>query len=483
MTLSMWNIYDWLKNKGYLIQPLITSGQATLKKASILAADVSDPNTVYIGESINDLRKTDSVYLVNGKDIIYIDNTEYETVFNEVNQMFFFYSSWELEMSKCAPYKDGLQRIINLSHEILKIPIFIYDRSGKVLAISQEYPPDIHYHWKELLTGRIIPENRMEELKKSGNLSNVFTMTGPTYFATSPFKVPYLYSPIIIHGEILAHLVFFATNPPIPKGAIFLMSIMTEPMKNHFEIHYSDYVYNYQMASLIHRLLENILPADNTIISELKHIGWKIDDSYIILVFYEPVEGKPVMRERIGEKLQNTIKHCIKLIFEENLVLLVNLSKLGKTSEHLLKTISELAAPHLNTGCSYSFNDFRNLRLYYEQALLAMNFSGKKGEIAYIRDYALPIINNLLLENPLIASLIHPDLLVLKDYDTKHHTEFFQTLKVYLLTSGNYAAIAKMLHIHRNTAIYRIDRLKELMSCDVEDPGTREYLFLSYYLI
>ncbi|SHJ53829.1 PucR family transcriptional regulator [Parasporobacterium paucivorans] len=483
MNLSMWNIHDWLQDKGYKMLTFITYNNAVLKSARILNADVSDINIVYVGNNINDSRKLDSVFLVNGRDIIYIDDADHETVFNEVTQMFEFYSSWELEMNKSALYNNGLQKIIELSHPVFDIPIFIYDKYGKVLAISEEYPVDLHYHWEELYTLRYIPDNRMEELKQYGGLSDVFDKKGPTYFDDSPFGVPYLYSPIIINNEAMAHLVFFAALKPIPEDAIYLMGIMVETIKSHFQIHYADYVYNYQIASLMFSMLEKKDISDNILIAELYRINWKINDSYVILTFFEPVDGKPVMRDRIGNKLQENIKHCQKILFGEYLVLLVNLSKYGSEIQHLLRQINQIIGLHLRSGCSYPFDDFKKMSFYYTQALLTMNASQRIGEVAHINDYALPVINNLLSENVLLNSLIHPDLLSLRSYDLEHHTDFCDTLKVYLASSGNLSVLAKEIHIHRNTAIYRIHRIKELVHCDIEDPEIREYLFLSFHFM
>lgn len=483
MMLSMWNVYDWLLENGYRISASISSEKANLKSTRILNADVSDHNVVYVGNNVDDFHKTDSVFLVNGRDLIHIDEADYETVFNEINRMFEFYSDWELSLNKCAMQFNGLQKIIEMSFPVIRIPIFIYDGCGKVLAISEEYPLDIHYHWKELCTLRYIPENRMEELKQYGGLSKVFDQRGPTFFPDSPFGLSYLYSPIILNNEILAHLVFFAALGPIPKGSIYLMHIVVEAMKIHFQIHYADYVYNYQIANLMHDLLEKKEVPDEQLLTELRRISWNTNDSFVLLTLYEPVDGKPVMRDRIGNKLQENIRHCQKILFGDSLVLLVNLTKYNNNLQRLIQTVNQIIGSHLKCGCSYKFSDFKKLSFYYTQAFLAMNSTQKIGESAIIDDYALAVINSILSGNPLLNSMVHPDLLTLKAYDLDHHTDFCSTLKTYLTSSGNFNLIAKVLHVHRNTAIYRIHRIRELVNCDIDNPAVREHLFLSFYFL
>lgn len=53
--------------------------------------------------------------------------------------------------------------------------------------------------------------------------------------------------------------------------------------------------------------------------------------------------------------------------------------------------------------------------------------------------------------------------------DEKNHTELYHTLRSYLLCGNNVTMASKMLHIHRNTLIYRLKQIREYMGMDVND--------------
>lgn len=78
----------------------------------------------------------------------------------------------------------------------------------------------------------------------------------------------------------------------------------------------------------------------------------------------------------------------------------------------------------------------------------------------------------------LIDSSVSEDLMVqyfkqtlgeLHDYDYKHHSDLLNTLNQYFLSLGNVSLTAKRLFIHRNTIIYRLEKIKEILQTDLRD--------------
>ena len=78
------------------------------------------------------------------------------------------------------------------------------------------------------------------------------------------------------------------------------------------------------------------------------------------------------------------------------------------------------------------------------------------------------------------VNLIHPEVTRLAEYDAVHHTEFARTLEVWLAKERSQAKTAAALHLHRNTLTYRLQRIRELLECDLEDDDTRLHLLLSF---
>lgn len=58
-------------------------------------------------------------------------------------------------------------------------------------------------------------------------------------------------------------------------------------------------------------------------------------------------------------------------------------------------------------------------------------------------------------------------------YDNKKDTELVKTLKVYYESNGNLKKMSEKLFTHYNTVLYRVNRIQEITSCNLEDEKQR----------
>lgn len=65
---------------------------------------------------------------------------------------------------------------------------------------------------------------------------------------------------------------------------------------------------------------------------------------------------------------------------------------------------------------------------------------------------------------------------ILQKEDEEKNTEFYETLKSYFLCGHNAVETASILHIHRNTLIYRLKKIRELTGVDIDDVKKSEEL-------
>ena len=78
------------------------------------------------------------------------------------------------------------------------------------------------------------------------------------------------------------------------------------------------------------------------------------------------------------------------------------------------------------------------------------------------------------------ADLASPALAKLRKYDIDNGTEYYRTLFTYLLCERNQTLTAEKLFLHRNTLIYRVNRIEEIIGTDLKEERERLYLLLSY---
>ena len=73
---------------------------------------------------------------------------------------------------------------------------------------------------------------------------------------------------------------------------------------------------------------------------------------------------------------------------------------------------------------------------------------------------------------------VHPAIQALEKSDMEKGTHLLQTLSVFLEKGENIGDTAKALFLHRNSVIYRLNRIREISGADLTDPGTRFILRL-----
>ncbi len=64
-------------------------------------------------------------------------------------------------------------------------------------------------------------------------------------------------------------------------------------------------------------------------------------------------------------------------------------------------------------------------------------------------------------------------------YDAQHNTDLLPTLSAYFANNGNMARTAHLLNIHRNTLVYRLGRITEILQLDMDDSDVRLNLHLA----
>lgn len=74
------------------------------------------------------------------------------------------------------------------------------------------------------------------------------------------------------------------------------------------------------------------------------------------------------------------------------------------------------------------------------------------------------------------------DLERLEVEDREKGTEFYRTLKEYLLSGNSVNLAAKKMFIHRNTMVYRLSKIHEIMKQDINNPEISKRLLISMIL-
>jgi purine catabolism regulator len=155
-------------------------------------------------------------------------------------------------------------------------------------------------------------------------------------------------------------------------------------------------------------------------------------------------------------------------------------------AEHFAQTILNLARAefpkaHLAIGIGRPVENLLQLRGSYRDAAQAMTLEhrlrhNKPQAYANLGVYRLLLPLSETNELRAFADQILGQLIV---DERAGKTHLLETLRVYFECNGNVAQTAKQLFIHRNTLLYRLDRVREVGKVDLDDAETRLQLQLA----
>jgi purine catabolism regulator len=85
----------------------------------------------------------------------------------------------------------------------------------------------------------------------------------------------------------------------------------------------------------------------------------------------------------------------------------------------------------------------------------------------------------LLRETPELWEFYRSTLVALAEYDTQQGAELLKTLEAFFNNLGNLAQTANALHVHRNTLLYRLERIKDISGLSLDSAEDRLALWLA----
>jgi purine catabolism regulator len=149
----------------------------------------------------------------------------------------------------------------------------------------------------------------------------------------------------------------------------------------------------------------------------------------------------------------------------------------------LHETLAE-AAPdgEVTAGIGRPVQGLTALRASFHEAERALSLSEQLWDASQVSSFGDLSLYELLLgvdDQRTLQAFCDHWLTPLASYDRQHNTDLLPTLSAYFENNGNMARTAHLLNIHRNTLVYRLSRITEIMQLDMDDSNVRLNLHLA----
>ncbi|MBR5571447.1 MAG: helix-turn-helix domain-containing protein [Oscillospiraceae bacterium] len=377
---------------------------------------------------------------------------------------------------------SGDQEVLDRASLHMGVPMFYLDSSYRILAMTKslDFPGDEEWiHMRE--KGYLSPKNA-QKMKDAGDLDLLAPARAPMVYHSDIYPFPSVTSNVWQGGTFVSRLTVLCIDRDTSPLMLRACELITAHLRRIVEgsDRRSD---RGPLQSVLIELLHGVQLSEELIDDRLRSAPYLQD--CLLTVFFADVKARDdrQMAPYYASLLQRLYPDgaFLSLVWQEQLVLLayardeVGFDSLTVTLSHFF------AAHHLRCGVSNPFRHIRDLRGFCRQAQAALQSDVQEG---------LSFYRNIMLEQMLshipqeeAHFLISPDIFRLKEAEKGYSFSLVDTLRAYLECNCNLNRTAERLYLHKNTLLYRLNHIRSILRCDLNDADERLLLMLSFKLL
>ena len=382
----------------------------------------------------------------------------------------------------------GLQELLEIGYKIFENPIVIADKIWKVIDLIPQVEIPGDKSWNEFIENGFLSPDTIASGIKNQLIKKIDTNTKPFKWQCADMKYPRLFGKILLNDRIPAVVSIVEYNRPFVESDYELMELFCDAISAEFQKNeYRRFTQGTQHEDIFINIIEGRFRDLSSITERLKVL--KIVINRYIYTFVCDVKDCRA-RQISVDYLRNTLEEMMPggkaLVYNGSVIFVASFNQadaIEKAAEELGAFLDRFG---IHCGASRRFEQITALRLHYEQALNAL-YVGRHMDapnaLCFYDACAIYHVAKVFWDSGWTESFMHPALDKLIRYDKESNNELVLTLYTYLRNFGNITNMSKELNMHRNTAIYRIQRIEEIMGVSISDYKTMEQIIFSIRLM
>ncbi len=488
MKLSMWTLSGWLERRGFNPTPIISSGKPSLTGPRFMERGVPGSDTVGVIPARNVTGGAGyETALTNDVDLIFVPHADPVEVHNEITRCFESFNQWERSLLMVLVDGGSLQDMLDVAHQVFKQPMFIKGDSSWVFAITPGYDPSVHPDWANLERSAVNRTADFESVKTVSldpEFQKVFLQRYPAILRSPFYGGIVLRTNVWVDGQRVCEIVALEYKDHFNPGDTHLMQVFSDMVSRYISANRSLYFSFSGLTNFFTDLLDQQAcnPANLQTVREAT--GWREEDSMAVAVIREHTRCESPLLGVLREKLVEQLPYSCVFHYDSGVVCIFNVTKSAGYAKAVKRLGELIPSDPFTWGVSYDFTGLERVPEFYRQALTALETAEKLVSThATMYQAACTCISAELKEVPGLQSYVHPDLRRLEEVDRRGDSQYVHTLFEFLLCGGNYTDTASRLGLHRNSLIYRMSRIQEIITSDLADHQNRQLLLYSYFLL
>lgn len=387
------------------------------------------------------------------------------------------------ELTALADKSHNVEAVIEAASVRLGNSLLFCDMNFKIIASSTSIPI-LDPLWIENTKQGYCGYDFISEVKALKPIRNASQTTAPVE-VTCP-KSPYrkLSSKVFHNQSQIGFLLMIEGENPIHPSHFEMLSTISHVVSYTVAYYTTElFIEN----SLYHELLYDMLigAPSKDIIPRLTELHFP---PKMLVLFIRPTRylGQHYLKNDTTKHLKVRFPGTHATFHKNGIVAVIPFKEESETELELLQILEDFChKEYIRIGVSNSFTSIENFVSHYEQAHAALELGQKlKTEELVCRYQNYQIFDMFSeLKNPdKLGRFCHPALAALRQYDHKNSSELYKTLCVFIDKGCNIKSTSESLYIHRNSLVYRLNRIREICRVDYADINTLFLLRLSFLI-
>lgn len=404
---------------------------------------------------------------------------------NDMQEIFDTADGWERKIHDLMLEHAGMERLLQVTSEFLQNPLTVIglDFTFVAEAGSKYLPPRARLYTDEGLNVEYV--NALLQNETYREMADTYeTVMFPAYISGCRSMNRNLF----VDKKATHRLILTECRVEITQGVICVLDILSEKLEFLLAHEEEETDPDRDIEQIFVRVLSDRTADYMQVSRELSELGWGGNHEYMCLILQITyLNQQNLSTKAISRYIKKKLGDSVSFLYQDEIVVFFDLTRLGMNQEEVAgKLVYFIRDTYLKAGYSRVMTGHMNLRRQYVQAKTALDVGSRKKPYLWIH-YFSQVAMTYILEQAtkrLPGTMIcHEGLLELKKHDEENQTQYMETLRVYLEQHLSATQAARELFIHRSTFLYRLDRIREILQSDLDDPEEIFYLELSFRLL
>lgn len=421
------------------------------------------------------------------------EETNINEVVNLLISLFFKFNSFEFSVKEASLSRQGYEPFFEVARKAFPhCLILVTDSAYNIMASTRKSVEDKPY-FDNLLRRGFYSREEMDQIAGHGYYDDERKCSEPVLYPpdVTCCGYPFLVRSYRNNGTAYCFMGCYFLDAPPTQMDIALYSCLTNEIDTYFR---NNGIYESGMLSTRQQLVDDLIhPKQNTheyFRDRCAKLGIPSDCEMRLGIVR--TDSNSVFKLSLIANRMNA--HCPianygAFLCESSVILLLKdwndvktQSSFREDWDSLLTTLRQCGA---QMGVSLLVSDASKLAVAYSQALAAIELGRKYEPMCEAFLYSKYCIEDMLRNYACVMPLedtYTPYIDKLLE-DNNGACSNVKILYYYLSTERNISMTAKYVHMHRNSVIYRIQKIHDMLNLDLDDPNVRLRLQLSMKML